>query len=56
MIPSTVHYVAEDLDEGAIIHQDVETVSHADWPEDMVRKGRDVERRLLFKAHAMVRT
>jgi formyltetrahydrofolate deformylase len=50
MIGATAHYVTADLDEGPIIHQDVEAVSHADSPEDMVRKGRDVERRVLAEA------
>ena len=50
MIGATAHYVTEDLDEGPIIHQDVESVSHSDTPEDMVRKGRDVERRVLAEA------
>jgi len=53
MIGATAHYVTEDLDEGPIIHQDVESVSHADTPEDMVRKGRDVERRVLAEAVRM---
>lgn len=50
MIGATAHYVTADLDEGPIIHQDVETVSHADSPDDMVRKGRDIERRVLAEA------
>jgi formyltetrahydrofolate deformylase len=50
MIGATGHYVTTDLDEGPIIHQDVETVTHADSPEDLVRKGRDVERRVLAEA------
>lgn len=50
MIGATGHYVTTDLDEGPIIHQDVETVTHADTPEDLVRKGRDVERRVLAEA------
>ncbi|WP_454797772.1 formyltetrahydrofolate deformylase [Novosphingobium lindaniclasticum] len=50
MIGATAHYVTADLDEGPIIHQDVETVTHADTPEDMVRKGRDIERRVLAEA------
>ncbi|MFM5949355.1 MAG: formyltetrahydrofolate deformylase [Novosphingobium sp.] len=50
MIGATAHYVTSDLDEGPIIHQDVERVSHADSPEDMVRKGRDIERRVLAEA------
>lgn len=50
MIGATAHYVTTDLDEGPIIHQDVEAVTHADTPEDMVRKGRDIERRVLAEA------
>ncbi len=50
MIGATAHYVTEDLDEGPIIHQDVEEISHADSPEDLVRKGRDIERRVLAQA------
>lgn len=50
MIGATAHYVTADLDEGPIIVQDVEAVSHADTPEDLVRKGRDIERRVLARA------
>ena len=50
MIGATAHFVTEDLDEGPIIHQDVEAVTHTDTPEDMVRKGRDIERRVLAEA------
>jgi formyltetrahydrofolate deformylase len=50
MIGATAHYVTADLDEGPIIHQDVEAISHADTPEDLVRKGRDIERRVLAEA------
>ena len=50
MIGATAHYVTADLDEGPIIHQDVEAISHADSPEDLVRKGRDIERRVLAEA------
>ena len=50
MIGATAHYVTGDLDEGPIIHQDVEPISHADGPEDLVRKGRDIERRVLAEA------
>ena len=52
MIVATAHYVTADLDEGPIIVQDVEAVSHADTPEDLVRKGRDIERRVLARAVA----
>ena len=52
LIGATAHYVTADLDEGPIICQDVEPVSHADTPEDLVRKGRDIERRVLARAVA----
>ncbi len=52
MIGATAHYVTADLDEGPIIAQDVEAVSHVDRPEDLVRKGRDIERRVLARAVA----
>jgi formyltetrahydrofolate deformylase len=50
MIGATAHYVTADLDEGPIIHQDVEAITHSDTPEDLVRKGRDIERRVLATA------
>ncbi|MBW8784184.1 MAG: formyltetrahydrofolate deformylase [Novosphingobium sp.] len=50
MIGATAHYVTAELDEGPIIHQDVETITHADRPDDLVRKGRDIERRVLAEA------
>lgn len=50
MIGATAHFVTADLDEGPIIVQDVEQVSHSDTPDDMVRKGRDIERRVLARA------
>ena len=52
LIGATAHYVTADLDEGPIIEQDVERVSHHDSPEDLVRKGRDIERRVLARAVA----
>lgn len=50
MIGATAHYVTADLDEGPIIVQDVEPVSHRDRPDDLARKGRDIERRVLARA------
>ena len=50
MIGATAHYVTADLDEGPIIHQDVEPISHADTPKDLVRKGRNIEQRVLSRA------
>ena len=53
VIGATAHYVTADLDEGPIIEQDVERISHADTAEDLVRKGRDIERRVLSRAVAL---
>ena len=50
LIGATAHFVTSDLDEGPIIEQDVERVSHRDTPDDLVRKGRDIERRVLARA------
>jgi formyltetrahydrofolate deformylase len=50
LIGATAHFVTSDLDEGPIIEQDVERISHADSPEDLIRKGRDIERRVLARA------
>lgn len=50
LIGATAHLVTADLDEGPIIEQDVEHITHADLPEDLVRKGRDIERRVLARA------
>lgn len=50
MIGATAHYVTADLDEGPIICQEVEAITHADTPDDLVRKGRDIERRVLARA------
>ncbi len=52
LIGATAHYVTPDLDEGPIIEQDVERISHNDSTEDLVRKGRDIERRVLARAVA----
>jgi formyltetrahydrofolate deformylase len=54
LIGATAHFVTSDLDEGPIIEQDVEHISHRDTPEDLVRKGRDIERRVLARAIANV--
>ncbi|NHN88695.1 formyltetrahydrofolate deformylase [Acetobacter conturbans] len=59
LIGATAHYVTSDLDEGPIIEQDVERISHADSPEDLIRKGRDIERSVLARAvryHIEMRT
>ncbi len=50
LIGATAHYVTADLDEGPIIEQDVERISHYDTPDDLVRQGRDIERRVLSRA------
>ncbi|NQE62361.1 formyltetrahydrofolate deformylase [Caulobacter sp. RHG1] len=50
LIGASAHYVTGDLDEGPIIEQDVERISHRDTPEDLIRKGRDIERRVLARA------
>lgn len=50
LIGATAHLVTSDLDEGPIIEQDIEHISHADMPEELVRKGRDIERRVLARA------
>jgi formyltetrahydrofolate deformylase len=50
LIGATSHFATSDLDEGPIIEQDVERISHRDTPEDLVRKGRDIERRVLARA------
>lgn len=50
MIGASAHYVTTDLDEGPIIHQDAEPISHADTPDELVRKGRDIENRVLAEA------
>ncbi len=49
-IGATAHYVTEDLDAGPIIHQDVSHVTHRDTVEDLVRQGREIERRVLARA------
>jgi formyltetrahydrofolate deformylase len=50
LIGATAHYVTTELDEGPIIEQDVERITHGDRPDDLVRKGRDIERRVLARA------
>jgi len=50
LIGATAHFVTGELDEGPIIEQDVERITHADSPEDLIRKGRDIERRVLARA------
>lgn len=50
IIGSTSHYVTSDLDAGPIIKQDVTSVSHADSVQDLIRKGRDLEKLVLSRA------
>ena len=50
LIGATSHYVTTDLDEGPIIAQEVTAVSHRDTVEDMERKGRELEQRVLARA------
>ncbi|HEY7977786.1 MAG TPA: formyltetrahydrofolate deformylase [Rhizomicrobium sp.] len=50
LIGATAHYVTEDLDEGPIIEQEVDRVTHAMSAEDMAAAGRDTESRVLARA------
>ena len=50
LIGATAHYVTEELDEGPIIEQCTVSVSHRDEVEDLIRKGRDIERIALARA------
>lgn len=52
LIGATAHYVTNNLDEGPIIEQDVERVSHRNNLQDLKHIGRDIERRVLVKAVA----
>ncbi len=53
LVGATAHYINDDLDEGPIITQGVEPVSHTDYPEDLVAKGRDIECLTLARAVAL---
>ncbi|MEX0780899.1 MAG: formyltetrahydrofolate deformylase [Balneolales bacterium] len=50
IIGATSHYVTDALDEGPIIEQDVTTISHRDQLEDLIQKGRDLEKMVLSRA------
>jgi formyltetrahydrofolate deformylase len=50
LIGATSHYVTADLDEGPIIEQDIARVSHRDQLEDLIQKGRDLEKMVLSRA------
>jgi len=53
LIGATSHYVTPDLDEGPIIEQETERVTHAMTAEDFVATGRDIESRVLARAVKM---
>jgi len=50
LIGATSHYVTDELDEGPIIEQDVVRISHRDGLEDLIEKGRDLEKVVLSRA------
>jgi formyltetrahydrofolate deformylase len=50
IIGATAHYATSDLDDGPIIQQDVAAVTHRHNVDDLVRKGRDLEKRVLAQA------
>ncbi|MGL5833831.1 MAG: formyltetrahydrofolate deformylase, partial [Waterburya sp.] len=50
IIGATAHYVTKDLDEGPIIEQEVVRVNHQDTVQDLIRKGKDLERLVLSRA------
>jgi formyltetrahydrofolate deformylase len=50
LIGATAHYVTADLDQGPIIEQSVVRCSHRDHPEELVRKGKDLEKHALARA------
>jgi formyltetrahydrofolate deformylase len=50
LIGATAHYVTAELDQGPIIAQAVVQVSHRDSVDDLVRKGRDLEKTVLARA------
>jgi formyltetrahydrofolate deformylase len=50
LIGATAHYATSSLDEGPILEQDVVRCSHRDSVDDLVRKGRDLERTVLARA------
>ncbi len=50
IIGATAHYATPELDQGPIIDQDVVRVSHRDSVDDLVRKGRDLEKTVLARA------
>lgn len=50
LIGATSHYVTDELDEGPIIEQDVTRISHRDGLDDLIEKGRDLEKVVLSRA------
>ena len=50
LIGATAHFVTPDLDEGPIIEQNIERISHYDNIEDLIRKGNDIESIVLARA------
>jgi len=50
LIGATSHYVTEELDDGPIIEQDVVRISHRDSLDDLLQKGRDLEKVVLSRA------
>jgi formyltetrahydrofolate deformylase len=50
LLGATAHYVTEVLDDGPIIEQDVIRISHRDSLQDLVQKGRDLEKIVLSRA------
>jgi len=53
LIGATAHFITADLDEGPIIEQDVVRITHSDTIDDLIRKGRDIERQVLARAVAV---
>lgn len=52
LIGATAHYATPDLDQGPIIHQDVARITHRNSVQDLIRKGRDLEKMTLARAVA----
>ena len=50
MIGATAHYATPELDEGPIIEQDVERITHEASPDELKQIGKDIERRVLTRA------
>jgi formyltetrahydrofolate deformylase len=50
LIGATAHYATADLDEGPILEQDITRISHRDEVNDLIRKGRLLEKSVLVTA------